>query len=405
MSEPIKLKRAITLPMITLYGLGTIIGAGVFVLIGKVAGIAGIYAPLSFLTASIIAGFTAFSYAELSSRFPKSAGEAVYLEETFHRHWLSTSTGLAGVTIGTISAATITNGSVGYIQMFVVDLPSWLIITLLVTALALLAGWGISESVGVAALTTIVSIIGLVVVVVINAENLAILPERLPEMVPPNLEVLGIIVFGAFIAFYAFVGFEDMINVAEEVKEPQRNMPRAIILALLITTLLYVLISLTAVLTFPIETLAASNTPLTDLIGNDRPAIKSIIGIVSIIAIADGTLIQIIKSARILYGMSSQKLIPPLFSIVHTATRTPIIATFTIATTILFLALTFPLLTLVQFTSFITLVVFGAINFSLWHLKLRPGTLKNDAFNLPVWMPLIEFMLCMLFVLAQLKQL
>ena len=404
MDKRVTLKRVVTLPMLTLYGLGTIIGAGIFVLVGKVAGIAGIYAPLAFLTASIIAGFTAFSYAELSSRFPKSAGEAVYLEETFHRHWLSTSTGLAGVTIGTISAATITNGSVGYIQMFI-DLPSWLIITLLVAALALLAGWGISESVGVAALTTIVSIIGLVVVVVINAENLAILPERLPEMVPPNLDVLEIIVFGAFIAFYAFVGFEDMINVAEEVKEPQRNMPRAIILALVITTLLYALISLVSVLTLPIETLAESDAPLAELIGDERPAIKSIIGIVSIIAIADGTLIQIIKSARILYGMSSQKLIPPLFSTVHPGTRTPIIATFTVATIILILALTFPLLTLAQFTSFITLVVFGAINFSLWRLKLRPDTPKNDAFNLPSWMPLIGFMLCMLFILAQVAQL
>ncbi|ATX79931.1 amino acid/polyamine/organocation transporter, APC superfamily [Mariprofundus aestuarium] len=403
MPEPIELKRIITLPMITLYGLGTIIGAGIFVLIGKVAGIAGVHAPLAFLAASIIAGFTALSYAELSSRFPKSAGEAVYLEETFHRHWLSTSTGIAGVAIGTISAATITNGSVGYIQMFV-DLPSWLIITLLVTALALLAGWGISESVGVAALTTIVSIIGLIVIVAINASNLATLPERLPEMIPPNLEVWGLIVAGAFVAFYAFVGFEDMINIAEEVNDPQRNMPRAIILALVITTLLYALISLVAVLTLPIETLAASDAPLADLIGDNRPVIKSTVGIVSIIAIADGTLIQIIKTARILYGMGSQRLIPSLFSTVHSGTRTPIIATITVAITILILALSFPLLTLAQFTSFITLVVFAAINFSLWRLKVRSDTLKNEAFNLPAWVPLVGFMLCSLFTLIQFTQ-
>jgi len=403
MDKRVTLKRVVTLPMLTLYGLGTIIGAGIFVLIGEVAAIAGIYAPLSFLSASLIAGFTAFSYAELSSRFPKSAGEAIYLEEAFHKTWLSTSTGLAGITIGTISAATITTGSVGYIQVFV-DLPAWLIITLLVTALALLASWGISESVGVAAVTTTISIIGLLVVVLLNSENLATLPQRLPEMVPPNPEIWGIIVFGAFVAFYAFIGFEDMINVAEEVKEPQCNMPRAIILALVITTLLYGLVSLTAVVTLPIHTLAASDAPLTDLIGDERGVIKSIIGIISILAIADGILIQIIKTARILYGMSYQKLLPAVFSTVHPATRTPIFATVIVATAILMLALTFPLLMLAQLTSFITLIVFAAINFSLWRLKLRPETLKNEAFNLPVWMPLIGFMLCLLFVTAQLLQ-
>jgi len=401
MSEQIKLKRIVSLPMVTLYGLGTIIGAGIFVLVGKVAGIAGIYAPIAFLLASIIAGFTAFSYAELSSRFPKSAGEAIYLEETFHQHWLSISTGVAGATIGTISAATIANGSVGYIQMFI-DLPAWIIIILLVTTLALLAAWGISQSVGVAACTTVISILGLIAIIIINAESLNTLPERLPEMIPADMKIWGLIVFGAFVAFYAFIGFEDMINVAEEVKEPERNMPRSIILALLISTMLYVLISLTAVLTIPAETLAASDAPLVALIGEGQQSLRIIIGIVSILAITDGVLIQIVKTSRILYGMSSQKLIPPLFSTVHPHTRTPLLATFTVAATVIILAISFPLLTLAQSTSFLTLVVFAAINFALWRLKLRPDTPKGKSINLPAWMPFFALLLCLLFILAQL---
>jgi amino acid transporter len=404
MSEQLKLKRVVSLPMVTLYGLGTIIGAGIFVLVGEVAGIAGIYAPIAFLTASIIAGFTAFSYAELSSRFPKSAGEAVYLEETFHQHWLSIGTGIAVIAIGVISAATITNGAVGYIQAFI-NLPSWLIITLLVAALALLASWGISESVGVAAFTTVISIFGLVAIIIINAESLSTLPARLPEMIPREMEVWGAIIFGGFVAFYAFIGFEDMINIAEEVKEPRRNMPRAIILALLISTVLYVLISLTAVLTLPPEMLAKSSAPLTALVGEERQSIRMIIGIISILAITDGLLIQIIKTARILYGMSSQKLIPPLFSSLHPRTRTPLFATFTVAATVLILALSFPLLTLAQCTSFITLVVFAAINFTLWRLKLRPDTPKGETINLPAWMPLFALLLCLFFILAQWIQL
>lgn len=404
MNRPIKLKRVVSLPMVTLYGLGTIIGAGIFVLVGKVAGIAGIYAPIAFLLASIIAGFTAFSYAELSSRFPKSAGEAIYLEETFHQHWLSVATGVAGATIGIISAATITNGSVGYIRMFI-DLPAWIIIILLVTTLALLSAWGISQSVGVAACTTVISIIGLIAIIMINAENLHTLPDRLPEMIPADIKIWGLIVFGAFVAFYAFIGFEDMINVAEEVTEPERNMPHSIILALLISTVLYVLISLTAVLAIPANTLAASDAPLVALIGEGHQSIQIIIGIVSILAITDGVLIQIVKTSRILYGMSSQKLIPPLFSTVHPRTRTPLLATFTVAATVIILATSFPLLILAQSTSFLTLVVFAAINFALWRLKLRPDTPKAKSINLPAWMPLFALLLCLLFILAQLMHL
>lgn len=404
MIESAKLKRAITLPMVTLYGLGTIIGAGIFVLVGEVAGISGIYAPLAFLVASIIAAFTAFSYAELSSMFPKSAGEAVYLEEAFHRRWLTIATGIAGIVIGTASAATITNGSVGYIQLFV-DLPSWLIIVLLVSATALLAAWGISESVGVAAFTTAVTICGLIAVVAINVDHLSTLPVRLPELLPQDMEACSLIIFGAFVAFYAFIGFEDMINVAEEVKNPERNMPRSIILALLISTLLYALVSLTAVLTLPVEALAGSKAPLAALIAEEQQTIRSAIGIVSILAITDGILIQIIKTSRILYGMSDQKFIHPLFARVHPGRRTPLVATFTVAGAVLILAVAFPLLSLAQFTSFLTLVVFAAINLALWRLKLRPDSRKGRAINLPAWMPLIGFLLCSLFILAQVMKL
>jgi len=403
MTKAVKLKRSVTLPMVTLYGLGTIIGAGIFVLIGEVAGIAGIYAPLAFLVASIVAGFTAFSYAELSSRFPKSAGEAIYLEEVFHYSWLSITTGLAVAAIGIISAATITNGAVGYIRIFF-DLPPWLIILLLVAVLSLLAAWGINESVGVAAFTTAVTLIGLVIVIAINGDALATLPARLPELVPHGREVWGLILFGGFVAFYAFIGFEDMINIAEEVKEPSRNMPLAIVLALIITTVLYLLISLVAVLSHDPQLLAASDAPLAALIGEDRHMVKLMIGIISILAIADGILIQIIKTSRILYGMSSQRLIPTLFAAVHPRTQTPLLATAFVAALVLLLALALPLLTLAETTSFITLVVFAAVNLALWRLKMKEGVVQTEVVNLPIWVPAIGGLLCVAFILIQLLQ-
>ena len=191
--------------MLTLYGLGTIIGAGIFVLIGKVAGIAGIYAPVAFLLASIIAGFTAFSYAELSSRFPKCAGEVVYLQEAFHLRELSLVTGVAITTAGIVSAATIVNGSVGYLQQFI-DLPPWLIITLLITALTLLAAWGLSESVGVAAITTSLAITGLIAVILFNEEHLHSLPDRIHELLPPlAIAAWHRTALGAVITFYFII--------------------------------------------------------------------------------------------------------------------------------------------------------------------------------------------------------
>ena len=403
MAEPVKLKRSVTLPMITLYGLGTIIGAGIFVLIGKVAGIAGIYAPFAFLVASLIAGFTAFSYAELSSRFPKSAGEAVYLQEVFHYAWLSTATGLAVALVGIISAATITNGAVGYIRIFI-DLPPWLIILLLVSALSLLAAWGISESVMVAAVTTSITIVGLIAVIAINGDALATLPQRSPELTPQGSGVWGMILFGGFVAFYAFIGFEDMINIAEEVKERSRNMPLAIVLALVITTILYLLVSLAAVLSHDPALLATSDAPLAALVGEEQHRVKQIIGMISILAIADGILIQIIKSARILYGMSSQRLIPSLFAAVHPFTRTPLLATLLVALLVMGLALALPLLTLAETTSFITLIVFAAINVALWRLKMKGNAPDAAVINLPVWMPAVAFLLCAAFILAMLLQ-
>jgi len=158
-AEP-ALKRSLSLTLITLYGLGNILGAGIYVLIGKVAANAGQYAPLSFLVASILAGLTAFTYAELSSRYPLSAGEAVYMQAGFNLKLLSSTVGLLIILAGIVSAATIARGFVGYFHQFV-PLSETLVIVLLVSVLGALAAWGIVESVWVAALLTLAELFGL----------------------------------------------------------------------------------------------------------------------------------------------------------------------------------------------------------------------------------------------------
>ena len=144
MQRPAQLRRALSLPLITLYGLGTIIGAGIYVLTGKVAAAAGMYAPLAFALAGIVALFTALSFAELAARFPKSAGEALYVHEGFGRRWLTLAIGLALAAAGMVSAATLANGFVGYLHLFL-PVPRWAVVCLLVLALGLLAAWASSN--------------------------------------------------------------------------------------------------------------------------------------------------------------------------------------------------------------------------------------------------------------------
>ena len=398
--EKPSLKRTLSVPLVTLYGLGTILGAGIYVLIGEVAGKAGMFTPVSFLTASVIAGFTAFSYAELSSRFPQSAGEAAYAQEAFRLRWISAAVGWSVVIIGSVSAATIANGFVGYFKIFI-DIPDWVTIAVLVITLGIVAAWGVSESVGAAAVITVIEILGLLSVIVIAGDSFAQLPDRFRELVPPvQTQAWLAVSLGAFLAFYAFVGFEDIVNVAEEVKEPRRNLPIAIILALGISTLLYLLVSLSAVLSLPLEELSGSDAPLAAIYEHKSNLSPKPISFVSIIAVVNGALIQIIMGSRILYGMGKRAMAPHIFSRVNPFTRTPLIATFFITAFILILALWLPLLRLAEISSFITLTVFAFMNLSLWRLKRkypRPEGVKTY----PLLVPIVGFLLCVSFLVIQ----
>ncbi|HEX7954659.1 MAG TPA: amino acid permease, partial [Burkholderiales bacterium] len=212
------LRRSLSLPLITFYGLGTILGAGIYVLVGKVAAAAGMYAPISFVLAAITAGLSAFTYMELCSRFPLAGGAAVYAQEGLGLRWLSILVGFLIVLSGLVSAATITRGFVGYFQVFF-DWPAWWIMVATVVTLGALASWGIAQSVTAAAVATVIEIAGLVLVIAVAAPALGDLPARLPELLPPfDVVPWEGIALGGFLAFYAFIGFEDMVNVAEEVR-------------------------------------------------------------------------------------------------------------------------------------------------------------------------------------------
>ncbi len=384
------LKRTLSLPLITLYGLGTTIGAGIYVLIGKVAGNAGLYAPISFLLASLIAGLTVFSFAEFASRLPKSAGEAVFVHAAFPARFLALTVGLAVMFSGLTSSAAIAHGFVGYLHEFA-DFPDWLAIVLLVCALGVVAAWGITESVTIAVVATIIEIGGLLIAIWAGHESFADLPARLPELLPPfDTTAWSGILAGSILAFYAFIGFEDMVNVAEEVKDVRRNLPRAIIITLIVTTAFYITLALVAVLSLPMDELAASEAPMTLLIERKASGLSNVISLIAIIAILNGALIQTVMAARVLYGLSNQGWLPRVFANVNAITQTPLLATAIVACFILIFALWLPLIQLAEITSFLMLSVFALVNLALWRVKCQ-GPPPPETFLIPNWVPIAGF--------------
>lgn len=381
-----QLRRSLSLPLITFYGLGTILGAGIYVLVGKVAGAAGMYAPLSFVLAAIAAGLSAFTYMELCSRYPVAGGAAIYAQEGFGRRWLSILVGFLIVLSGLVSAATIARGFTGYFRVFV-DVPDTWTIVGAVIALCLLAAWGIAQSVAVAAVATLIEVGGLILIVVVTASSFEALPQRLPSLIPTlGASAWQGIFLGSFLAFYAFIGFEDMVNVAEEVRHPERNLPRAILAAITISTLLYLAVSAAAVLALPRDELAATGAPLALLFERATGASPKVMALISLFAVINGALIQIIMAARMLYGMSREGWLPKGIGKVHPRTQTPLRATVIVSAAVLVLALALPLVTLAKITSSAVLAVFSIVALALIRMK-RAAPAAPGVFTVPYWVP------------------
>lgn len=355
----------------TFYALGTILGAGIHVLIGKVAAESGLFAPLTFAVAAGVAALTGLTYAELAARYPRAAGAALYIQRGFGNTRLTLVAGMLVLTTGVVSAATLANGFAGYLAVWV-ELPDALVTSTLIITLGLIAAWGVAESVTLAALITLIELGGLLLIVAVTGENsLARLPAVWPALLPGmDMVALGGILSGAFLAFYAYIGFEDTANLAEEIREPQKNVPRAILWSLVIATLLYLVVALVAVLGLPLDTLTTSRAPLADLYTAATGRAPTVISLISLVAVINGALIQIIMGARLLYGMAREGWLPKPLAQLHSRRRTPLFATALITAIILLLAF-LPLVSLAKFTSFVILLVFAALHIALLRIKAR----------------------------------
>ena len=397
------LRRAITLPLLVLYGLGVTIGAGIYVLVGATAERAGVFAPSAFLVAAFVMLFSAGSFAELSGRYPQSAGEAAYVDAGFRWRSLTMFTG-ALLLLGTVvSAAAIAVGSAGYIAELL-PIPTWGIIALVVLSTGGIAGWGIVESLRFAAFLTVLEILGLVVVVVAGFWTQPDILYQLPDVLPHlgDSVALGSVAMASLLGFFAFIGFDGMVNIVEETENPSRNMPIGILLTLLIATLLYFGVAFVAVMRVPLEDLSGSGSPISLLFQRLTGASPLAITFIAIGATLNGVVIQTILASRVLYGLANAGRLPRVLAKLNPQTRTPVLATFLVSAAILVFSLFSPIGVLAERTTQIVLVVFILINAALIRIKMRRDPAPDQVFVVPLIVPLVGFATCAMMLFAPL---
>ena len=323
------LRPAITRPMLTVFVIGDVLGAGIYALVGEVAGKVGGAVWTSFLAAGILAAFTATAYAELVTKYPQAAGAALYTHKAFRRPFVTFLVAFAVMCSGVASAATLATAFGGdYLSEFV-TLPKMVVAALFIGVLALINFRGIKESVSVNLGLTSIELTGLLLVTVIG---LAFLldgggdPGRALEFKSGEAVPLAIL-SGASLAFFALIGFEDSVNVAEETRNPSRVFPPALFIGLGIALVVYILVTLIAGMAVPVDTLSESDGPLLEVVQLGPLAMSTkVFSAIALFALTNGALINMIMASRLIYGMAAQGIVPRELGKVHPARRTPWVA-------------------------------------------------------------------------------
>ncbi len=388
------LHRRLGLPLLVLYGTGITIGAGIYVLIGAVAGRAGPYSTLAFVLAAAVMALTVGSYVELATRYPVSAGEAAYVRAAFNSRFLSTTVGLLTFFTGVVAAAAVTLGSAGYIRQFI-DLPVPLIVVTVVLLLGAVAAWGILESVVLAGLFTLIEAGGLIWIIAAAIQADSPFGWAIAKLPPLDLTVLSGIYFASLLAFFAFVGFEDLANVVEEAKVPHRDIPWAMAITLALTSVLYIMIAAISVTVVSPDELSASSAPLSLVFRIVTGLNPTTFNLIAIVATLNTILAQMTMASRVIYGMARQGDLPIHFSKVHSRTRTPLISTFAVVLVVVILTLALPIETLAEGTSLATLATFALVNLSLLRIRSRHPPSEGLHVRVPIWVPAMGVLSCL----------
>ncbi len=400
MSQKVALKRELGLLEVTLSGVGIILGAGIYALIGKAAGLAGNSIWVSFALSAIIAVFTGLSYAELSSMFPKASAEYQYIMSAFSKK-LAFIIGWLIIWSGVFGASTVALGFAGYFNA-IFDVPVKISALVLIAALSFLILYGIKESAWFAITATLIEAAGLVIIIFIGLPYLGNVDYF--EM-PHGLE--GVFEASALV-FFAYIGFEGIVKLSEETKAPEKTIPRGLMLAILISIILYILVAISAVSVMGWERLSASEAPFADLafsaLGSDAFIILSVI---ALFATANTVLFMLIAASRITYGMADSFSLPVVLAQVHPSRRTPWAAIFSMMALSMVFVFAGDIEFVANVTNFTLFVTFIVVNAALIMLRYtkpeleRPFKVPLTIGRLPL-LPLLGLAFC-IFMLAQLS--
>jgi APA family basic amino acid/polyamine antiporter len=354
------LKRELGLLSTILYGIGIILGAGIYALIGVGAGMAGNMLWFAFLVSAIIAIFTGLSYAELSSMFPKAAAEYHYTKKAFGFETFSFVIGWILVIGTVIAASTVALGFAGYfVNLFGGD--KTVVAGALIVVMSALNYVGIRESARFNNIASVIEASGLLLVVAVWFLVPPEMPGDIFEM--PATGIAG--VMGAIgVIFFAYIGFENIANLAEEVKDSRRNIPIALIVSLLISTVLYIIVSMAAVAEVGSEALSASDAPLTMVVTRGLGEYASILSIIALFATGNTVLIFLIAASRILYGMSKANSLPAFLSKTDLH-GTPMFAILAAGLVALLISFSGDIKTVAQLTDLGVFIAYAAVNAAL----------------------------------------
>ncbi|MBU8537222.1 APC family permease [Falsiroseomonas tokyonensis] len=384
------------------YTLGGMLGAGIYGLVGRAAGELGSAVWLGFLVAMVAALLTGLSYASLGSRYPHAGGAATIAQRAFARPLLTWVVGLAVMASGLSSVATQSR-VVAENLLRLAGLEGVPTLVLALGFLLIICGIvlrGIQESMWVNILCTTVEAIGLVLVIIVGIPywGSADLLET------PGNEGIGLsfLMTGAILTFFAFIGFEDTINVAEEARDPRRTLPFGIIGAMLAATVLYIAVAITAVSVVPWQELSAAPGPLAEVMARAAPWLPGWFYVaITVFAVANTALLNYVTASRLVFGMARQGLLPKPLASVHAGRRTPHVATLALLPVLVALVLAGDISQLAAATVLLLLAVFTVVNVALLVLQRRPGERKGG-FEVPWPVPAAGALVCAALLLNRL---
>jgi amino acid transporter len=400
-NSPAAIRPTLGVVALTVYGIGNMLGAGIYGLVGKAAAELGNLVWLGFVTSMVAAGLTGLSYASLGSRYPRAGGAAYVTQRAFALPALSYVVGLAVMMSGITSMAAASQVFAGYTHEIFTAIPIKAVVLLFLLALTVINYVGMRESAWVNALCTVVEAGGLLLVIAVGFRYWGSVDylDATSLKNPGGDFSVPMVLSCAVLTFYAFIGFEDLLNISEEVREPRRIFHIALLCALGIATLIYIAVSITAVSVVPHAQLAVETGPLVAVVRVAAPWVPPLLfTVVAMFAVTNTALLNSIMGSRLAYGMAHQGLLPKLLGRLHVRRQTPHVAILLLMAIVLGLALVGDIRTLASATSLLLLGSFTLVNLSLLRLQRRADEPKGG-FEVPQWVPAAGAGISLLFII------